>query len=83
LWKRGWLRAWMIWLKGLLGDIKAALGTRHNVIHDPRYLEDIIRADLESQAQPPRSSNQPHPGPGGKAPSERSGLRQGSGRRYQ
>jgi hypothetical protein len=84
-WKRSWLTAWMRWFRGLLSDLGAALGTRHHVIHDRRYLEDIIKAELESGSDPLMPGQDSRPAsrrvdPIRPLPSSRSRLRQGSRR---
>jgi hypothetical protein len=85
-WKRAWLNAWLRWLRGLFRDLGAALGTRHHVIHDRRYLEEIIKAELESgpEALSKGQGSRPSPGPDDPSPprpSSRSLLRQDSRRR--
>jgi hypothetical protein len=85
-WKRAWLNAWLRWLGGLFSDLGAAMGTRHHVIHDRRYLEQIIKAELESgsEALNMGPGSRPAPGPDDPTPprpSSRSLLRPDSRRR--
>lgn len=79
-WKRAWVQAWIIWLQGLLGELLAAFGPRHHVIHDRRYLEDIIQADLEHRT-PEETLEQQRTGSDRPRSSGHSVLPQKSGRR--
>ena len=85
-WKRAWLKAWLRWMGDLVSDLAAALGTRHHVIHDRRYLEDIIKAELESGSESVKTGQGSLPPSGPDAPSpprpqSRSMLRQDRRRR--
>lgn len=82
-WKRAWLTSWWRWLGDLFRDLGAAMGSRHHVIHDRRYLEQIIKAELESESQALRTGRgyRRFPDHGDPRPSSRSLLRSDSRRR--